>query len=137
MVLLLLSCTLVADRLGTPKDPGDATEHVFTVPKGATARSLGNSLEAEGIIDDAGHFRLYVRLKGEGGCIKAGRFRLRADMSAGQILSTLCARRCPGTILGRDHSRTASAAGRPRPVRHGCRAGSCRHTARARTRSLP
>ena len=90
MVLLLLSCTLVADRLGTPRDPGDSTEHVFTVPKGATARSLGNSLEAEGIVDDAAHFRLYVRLKGEGGCIKAGRFRLRADMSAAQILDTLC-----------------------------------------------
>ena len=90
MLLLLLSCTLVADRLGTPKDPGDATERVFTVPKGATARSLGNSLEAEGIVDDAGQFRLYVRLKGEGGCIKAGRFRLRADMSAAQILETLC-----------------------------------------------
>jgi UPF0755 protein len=90
MVLLLLSCTLVADKLGTPKAPGDATEHVFTVPKGATARTLGTSLESEGIVDDAAHFRLYVRLKGEGGCIKAGRFRLRADMSAAQILSTLC-----------------------------------------------
>jgi UPF0755 protein len=90
MLMLLLSCTLVADRLGRPKDPGDASEHVFTVPKGATARSLGNSLEAEGIVDDASHFRLYVRLKGEGGCIKAGRFRLRPDMSAAQILSTLC-----------------------------------------------
>ncbi len=90
MLLLLLSCTLVADRLGTPRDPGDATEHVFTVPKGATARTLGDSLEAEGVVADGGSFRMYVRLKGEGGCIKAGRFRLRPDMSAEQILETLC-----------------------------------------------
>jgi UPF0755 protein len=98
MVLLLLSCTLVADRLGEPKDPGDRTEHVFTVPKGATARALGNSLEAEGLVADADSFRFYVRWKGEGGCIKAGRFRLRPDMSASTILETLCGAPLPEDV---------------------------------------
>jgi UPF0755 protein len=98
MLLLVLSCTLVADRLGAPKDPSDATERVFTVPKGATARSLGSSLEAEGLVADADSFRFYVRWKGEGGCIKAGRFRLRADMSASEILETLCGAPIPEDV---------------------------------------
>jgi UPF0755 protein len=90
MLFLFLACTLVAEQLGQPKDPADTTEHVFQVPKGATARSLAGPLETDGIVAKRGSFDLYVRLSGKGSCIKAGRFRLRPDMDAGTILDTLC-----------------------------------------------
>ena len=89
-LLLLPACQLLADQAGAPADPGDETAYIFEVPRGAIAASLGGPLEDAGVIDDGDAFRTYVRITKEGGCIKAGRFRLRRSMSAGEILETLC-----------------------------------------------
>lgn len=97
LFLLLSGCGMLADHYGAAADPADPTEHIFTVPAGSTARALGPALEAEGLVDDADDFGLYVRLSKEGGCIKAGRFKLRPDMDAPTLLRTLC-----GTPLPED-----------------------------------
>jgi len=89
--LLLPGCSFVAERAGAPRDPADSTELVVEVPAGATARSMAPILEEAGVIDDAGDFVLWVRLTKEGGCIKAGRHKVRPDMDAAAIVASLCA----------------------------------------------
>jgi len=88
--MLSMNCVMVADKCGAPADVTDSTEHVFEVQPGSTALGLGPRLETAGLIEDADSFTMYVRLSKEGGCIKAGQFRLRRDMSAKEILDTLC-----------------------------------------------
>ena len=98
LLTLLVSCAMVADHYGTPADPADDTEHFFTVPQGATAHSLGPLLQDEGIVDSGDDFVMYVRLTKAGGCIKAGRFRLRRNMSAADIIDTLCGSPLPEDV---------------------------------------
>jgi len=62
----------------------------FEVPQGATARGLAPELESAGLVSSAEGFEWYLRLTKEGGCIKAGRFELRPEMSAGELVETLC-----------------------------------------------
>ena len=90
LLLLLTGCEMIADRAGSPADASDDTEYVFEVPPGTTARSLGPKLAEAGIIDDGDAFTTYVRITKEGGCLKAGRFTLRRDMSATEILEVVC-----------------------------------------------
>lgn len=90
LLLALTGCSLVADSVGGPARPGDLASVVVTVPAGATARSMGPALEEAGVIESAGDFTLYVRLTKAGGCIKAGRHKVGAGMSAGEILDALC-----------------------------------------------
>lgn len=99
MVLLLLSaCGMLADQYGAPADPLDATEVEFTVPAGSTARSLAPSLAEQGLVGEADDFVMYVRLTKEGSCIKAGRHRLRPDMSAHSLIESLCAAPLPDDV---------------------------------------
>ncbi len=94
---LILSCQLVIDQYNVPADASDSTEFIFEVPKGSNARSIGPKLKEAGIIDDADSFVSYVKLSKEGGCIKAGRFALKRNMSPQTILDTVC-----GTPLPND-----------------------------------
>ena len=98
VLLTLPGCGLVAEQLGQPADPTDHAEIVFEVPKGATARGLGPLLVEDGLIDDASRFENYVRLTKEGGCLKAGLFRLRRDMSAHELLLALCGAPMPADV---------------------------------------
>jgi UPF0755 protein len=103
LLSILLACGLAADHLGSAAEPGSSAEKVFEVPKGSTARGLGPGLEREGLVASGDNFSLYVRATKEGGCIKAGRFRLSPGMTAGQILEALCgvplANDVPFTVL--------------------------------------
>jgi UPF0755 protein len=88
--LLAPSCSLVERRLYAPIDPG-ATETVrFTVPRGATAGTLGPALADAGLIASEDRWRLFLKLSGEGSCLKAGDFALSASMSLPQIMDVLC-----------------------------------------------
>lgn len=98
LLLLLWSCATMAGLYDKPADPADSAEHVVTIPKGTTPRGLGKVLAEADIVDDAGGFTSYVRLSGEGGCMKAGRFRLRRDMSPSQILEAVCGAPIPEDI---------------------------------------
>jgi UPF0755 protein len=90
MLVLLMSCGFIADKVGAPADPSDAENITVEVSAGTTARSLGPLLEAAGAIDDGAAFTLYVRLTGEGGCLKAGRHRVQRAMHARAMLEVMC-----------------------------------------------
>ena len=90
LLFLILGCEMMSDHLGTAAEPNNHTEIVFEVKKGASARSLGPELATAKVINNAENFTNYVRITKEGGCIKAGRFKLSRAMTAKQILETLC-----------------------------------------------
>ncbi|MBM4392411.1 MAG: endolytic transglycosylase MltG [Deltaproteobacteria bacterium] len=85
MLLLLVACDL--ER--APGPPG-APVVVFEVPKGATARGLGDELAALGLVQSQSKWDWYIRLNEAGGCIKAGKHELSASMSAREIVEALC-----------------------------------------------
>ena len=99
--LCLFSCDAFTEQYNVAADPTDNTAFIFTVPKGATARKLGNPLKEAGIIDDADDFGTYIKLSKEGSCIKAGRFSLTRSMTPKKIIETLC-----GTPLANDKAFT-------------------------------
>ncbi|MDY7229407.1 endolytic transglycosylase MltG [Hyalangium rubrum] len=72
----------------TPKVVGEAPEVMFVVKKGATARTLGPELQAQGLIDDARLWRFHLWRRG-GLALKAGRFLLRPSMPITEIATTL------------------------------------------------
>ncbi len=61
----------------------------FTVPDGATARSIGALLEEAGLIADAGSFERTVRIQGVGSDLKAGDYTLVGGMSNTDIVREL------------------------------------------------
>ncbi len=81
---------MLAGLFGGPADLTDTTEIVVEVPRGATARSMGPILEEADAISGADSFVNYVRITGEGDCIKAGRHEVSRSMSAGEIIEALC-----------------------------------------------
>ena len=95
--MMLLSCDAVIEQYNVAADPSDTTEFIFTVPKGANARKLGDPLKEKGVIDDADDFVTYIKLSKEGSCIKAGRFSLKRSMTPKEILTAMC-----GTPLAND-----------------------------------
>lgn len=99
LFLLLSGCDIVAHSvLDRAADPADPTPHVVEIPEGTTARAVGPLLQQAGVIDDAERFTWYVRMSGEGGCLKAGRFKLRRDMTAEQIIDALCGSPLPEDV---------------------------------------
>ncbi len=95
--MLLLSCAMVAQSVGEAPDPGDKAAIEVEVPPGTSPRGLGPILADAGAVDDADQFTLYIRLTGEGGCLKAGRHRVSRSMDAQEMLKSLC-----GTPLADD-----------------------------------
>ncbi len=87
---LLPACAAVESALYAPVDPADSTPVRFTVPAGATAGALGPTLAQQGLIGSADRWRLFLKLSGEGGCLKAGDFEVTPAMSMPEIMDTLC-----------------------------------------------
>ncbi len=85
MLVLLVACDL--ERA---PGPPDAPEVIFEVPKGATARGLGDELAALGLVQSPSKWDWYVRLNKAGGCIKAGKHKVSASMSAPELVEALC-----------------------------------------------
>jgi UPF0755 protein len=88
--LLIISCAMISGSVGTAPDPSDSTAIEVEILPGTNPRGLGPVLADAGAIDDAEQFSLYIRLTGEGSCLKAGRHRVRRDMSAKELIQTLC-----------------------------------------------
>jgi len=99
--MTLFGCDMMVDMYNVPADASDNTEFIFTVPKGAHARKLGEPLKESGIIDNSEDFVTYIKLSKEGSCIKAGNFSLNRSMTPQKILETLC-----GTPLADDKAFT-------------------------------
>jgi UPF0755 protein len=67
----------------------DPTPVRFVVDPLETAASIGQNLEAEGLVADGELFRSYVRFSGQGEKIQAGTFMLRRNMSIREIALAL------------------------------------------------
>lgn len=59
------------------------------VPEGASLARAANELEKAGAIRSASRFRLYARLFGDGGAIKAGEYAIPEQASASDVLTLL------------------------------------------------
>ena len=59
------------------------------VPEGASLARAANALERAGAIRSASRFRLYARLFGDGGAIKAGEYAIPEQASASDVLTLL------------------------------------------------
>lgn len=59
------------------------------VPEGASLARAANALERAGAIRSASRFRVYTRLFGDGGAIKAGEYAIPEQASASDVLTLL------------------------------------------------
>lgn len=59
------------------------------IPEGASAGAIGRILRDEGLIGSPGLFRVAVRLRGSGGSLKAGTYRIPGEAGYFQILDVL------------------------------------------------
>lgn len=78
----------ISSRVDVPMATGDAALAVFTVPKGATGKSLGRLLVEHQLIQDARAWRFFLWRRGTFQP-KAGRHELRATMTIPQIVDAL------------------------------------------------
>jgi len=90
VIPLLSSCAAFESALFAPADSGNTEGVRFTVPSGATAGGLGGSLMDAELITSADRWKLFLKMSGEGGCLKAGDFDLNRAMSLPEIMDTLC-----------------------------------------------
>lgn len=63
------------------------------VPRGATFRTVVDTLEARGLVHHPGLFRIWARLRGEERSVRAGRYTLPSDAGWNHILDVLVAGR--------------------------------------------
>lgn len=73
-------------QVNPPGSPG--AEVTVEIPEGSSTTRIGQILQQEGVITNAGVFRYYARFKGEGG-FQAGRYTFRRNMSFGQAIDVL------------------------------------------------
>lgn len=73
----------------TPAEPANRTVHDFTVRPGDSAASVGERLQAAGLIKNALAFRLLADGKGVAGALSAGNFELSPSMKPSEILDVL------------------------------------------------
>jgi UPF0755 protein len=90
-LVVLLVLAYFAYRVFQPgHDEGDASKPVVvTIASGATAGEIADELKDQGVIDSAFFFNLRSRLDGRRADLKAGRFRLKRDMSYAAALDAL------------------------------------------------
>ena len=90
LLVLISSCAAVESALFAPADPGNTERTRFTVPPGSTANGLGSALADAGVVRSADRWKLFLKLSGEGACLKAGDFELHPAMSLPEVMDTLC-----------------------------------------------
>ena len=83
LALLLIGCG------GSSQGP----KVTVTIPRGSTFGQAVDSLVAHGVIDHAGWFRLYARVRGLPGELKSGVYTLNVDDSWGDVVTVLKAGR--------------------------------------------
>jgi len=97
MIISVIIVLLLIGALGTfiyvnasmkAVDSDNDTTQVVEVPMGATASSIGQSLEEQGLIKNAFIFRLYVKFSGEAN-FRAGNYELSPSMSMQQVVDEL------------------------------------------------
>jgi len=97
-LLALLPACVVQDVVYAPVDASDSTPVRFTVPPGTTARGTGPLLVEAGLVGSDLKWRFLLEFAADGGCIKAGDFELRRDMSLPEIHAVLCGPPLPDDV---------------------------------------
>ncbi|MSQ03416.1 MAG: endolytic transglycosylase MltG [Myxococcales bacterium] len=78
--------------------PGDTAVVDFVVPKGASARGIGDELAAAGLVASASDWEWFLRFGADGSCLKAGKHRAARAMTAGELLAALCGPPVPDDV---------------------------------------
>jgi len=86
----LSGCFILDSQIDTPIDAEDASVAIFEVPAGASANGIGPALQEAGYIEDVRVWKLYLKTREAGACLKAGRFELSRSMNMPTIMETLC-----------------------------------------------
>ncbi|OAT81441.1 endolytic transglycosylase MltG [Desulfotomaculum copahuensis] len=90
LAALLAGLAIYVTGALSPVTPADQARDVsLTVPRNASSAIIGGLLQTRGLIRNARVFNLYVRLKGVGGRLKAGRYSLSTGMSLSRITDLL------------------------------------------------
>ncbi len=87
--LIFYSIWSYNNAINTPVDITDDTNISFQVKKGETPREVGKNLEENNLINSELAFFLYVKFKGLGEEIIAGRFLLNKTMTTPEIVQTI------------------------------------------------
>jgi len=98
LLVALLPACVVQDIVYGPVDPSDPTPVRITVPPGTTARGTGPLLAKAGLIESGWRWRFLLEFAADGGCVNAGDFELRRDMSLPEIHAVLCGPPLPDDV---------------------------------------
>lgn len=98
VVVLMAGCGVVESNLDVAVDPGATEQVVVDVPRGATMRSLGDELHGLGVVSSAPSWELYLRLSGQGACLKAGRHEVSPAMPLSRLVEVLCGAPLPEDV---------------------------------------
>ena len=91
-LVLLLALTGLAAAVSLFHAPGPATEAVTVVlPRGASLRTIADTLETAGVIENGAAFSLWVRLVGRGAGLQAGEYRFPGRVRAAEVARVVAA----------------------------------------------
>lgn len=88
LVLLVAGVYFVSQQLRAV-EPGSTRQILVTVPEGASAILLGQTLADKGLVRDDDTFSWYVRLTGAADQLQAGAYRLSPSQDVPSIIDTL------------------------------------------------
>lgn len=97
LVVLLAAGVGVAYILSPPDKVG--SEVNFTIEEGSSLTGISNTLEEAGMVRSALAFKVYVKLKGDAGSLKAGNYIMNTDWSAADILRELISGQEKDTVV--------------------------------------
>jgi UPF0755 protein len=89
LLLLLLVLVAACVDFEAPVDPTRPEPFELEVPKGASASGLTDRLVENGLVPGEWQWKWFLR-NTNAGCLKAGRFEVRRNMSMRELLDTLC-----------------------------------------------
>lgn len=75
--------------LNKAKEPENPAEIIIEIPMGSSTTGVGKILEEQGVIRDAGGFKIYSKWKHCDGKLKAGEYTLSPSMTLSEILTIL------------------------------------------------
>ena len=87
---LLIAVLMLAVFAGRPTGTG-SVQKIITIQSGTPAKKIAIKLHEAGVLRSPLYFRLYTRLTGKGGAIKAGPYQFNDGMSPAEILNKLVA----------------------------------------------
>ncbi len=89
VLLSLLGARMALNRSAQPFDPSDTDTRTVSIAMGSGVSAIASQLEEEGIIGNAGVFRLISKITGNDGAYKAGVYALSPSMSAYEIMDAM------------------------------------------------